>query len=179
MSDPSLPKQGPGRQDNGNLHLNECEVFVVEKEDESPRRIRISRASADFDQQGWTIAHAIDGNEKTAWGIFPRVGESHLAVFELSDGATLAEGASLRVVLKQVHGGGHVIGRVRLAVTNAPSSETGGPARSGGRCIVSAARPTKEAQRLTLAAHVLAEKAAQAIGEAAAASQVSLRQRRS
>lgn len=160
MADPALPKNGPGRQDNGNLHLNECEIFVVGKEDEQPRKIRIARATADFDQQGWTIAHAIDGNEKTAWGIFPRVGESHVAVFELAESITLAEGQSLRVILKQVHGGGHVIGRLRLAVTNAPPSQIAIMPASIAEILEVPQDQRSETQRLTIAAYVVAKKAA-------------------
>jgi hypothetical protein len=165
MSDPSLPKQGPGRQDNGNLHLNECDVFVVEKDGEQLRKIRISRATADFDQQGWTIAHAIDGKEKSAWGIFPRVGESHLAVFEFAEPVTLADGASLRVILKQVHGGGHVIGRLRLAVTNAPSRDLAIVPASVAEVLSIPFDQRNEAQQLTVAAHVMAGKAAQELAK--------------
>ncbi len=121
LADPQLPKNGPGRQDNGNLHLSECEVFVVERTG-APRRVAISRATADFNQEGWTIANAIDGNEKTAWGIYPRVGETHRAVFEFAAPVTLPEGAILRVVVKQLHGAGHIIGRLSLGVTDAPNA---------------------------------------------------------
>jgi mono/diheme cytochrome c family protein len=41
LSDPSLPKQGPGRQDNGNLHLSEFKIevasLVTPKAGEGPR----------------------------------------------------------------------------------------------------------------------------------------------
>ena len=47
--------------------------------------VAIRRASADFDQAGWTVAHAIDGNPATAWGIYPQVGKPHEAVFELAE----------------------------------------------------------------------------------------------
>jgi len=49
---------------------------------------RPSRASSSdqgrgrrFDQAGWGIPRAIDGNPATAWGIHPAVGQSHQAVF--------------------------------------------------------------------------------------------------
>jgi hypothetical protein len=165
ISDSSLPKQGPGRQDNGNLHLNECEVFITGKDGEQSRKIPVARASSDFDQQGWTIAHAIDGNEKTAWGIFPRVGESHLAVFEFAEALTLAENASLRVILKQLHGGGHVIGRLRLAVTNAPLRQIAILPASVTEVLSVPHDQRNETQQLTLAAHVMAEKAAQELAK--------------
>ena len=38
LADDSLPMNGPGRQDNGNLHLNEFEAFVITEESEVPHR---------------------------------------------------------------------------------------------------------------------------------------------
>ncbi len=137
LTDDSLPMRGPGRQDNGNLHLSEFEVFRVG--DAVP--LEIARATADFDQAGWEITKAIDKSEPTAWGIHPQVGKSHVAVLELKSPLTLTlspedggEGTkpgistkpststtplALKVVLKQLHGRQHLIGRMRLSVTDA------------------------------------------------------------
>src|SRR5262249_1553246 len=68
LTAPGLPHQGPGRQDNGNLHLSEFRLSV------GGRDLKIRSAAADYDQPGWTAAHAIDGNPATAWGIYPQVG---------------------------------------------------------------------------------------------------------
>jgi len=119
LGDDSLPKKGPGRQDNGNLHLSEFQLLLFEADATQPREILLTNPSADFDQQGWTIAHALDRNEKTAWAIHPRVGEPHRAVFELKEPLTFPKGATLAFVLKQLHGEGHLIGRPRLSVTDA------------------------------------------------------------
>jgi hypothetical protein len=164
LADPALPKSGPGRQDNGNLHLSECEIFVVEGTAE-PKRIAIARASADFNQQDWTIAHAIDGNEKTAWGIFPHVGESHRAVFELGEPVTLAEGAVLRVILKQVHGGGHIIGRARLSVTDAPAAGREILPAEVALAVATPAAERSEAARKAVAAHAVAEVSAKELAK--------------
>ena len=40
---------------------------------------------ADFNQGGWPIGDAIDRLPQTGWGIYPEVGRSHTAVFELAD----------------------------------------------------------------------------------------------
>ena len=121
LADDSLPLRGPGRQGNGNLHLTEFEASLHNSENAKaePIRLKIRKATADWDQQGWTIAHAIDGNLKTAWGIYPKVGESHFAVFELEKPQTLNPSDQIVVVLKQLHGGGHLIGRTKLSVTDA------------------------------------------------------------
>jgi hypothetical protein len=122
LTDDSLPQKGPGRQDNGNLHLNEVKIEAIpELEDgpllssgAKPRVLAIARAEADFNQSGWEIAKAIDGVAQTAWGIFPAVGQPHSAVFFLKEPVTLAPGERLKVTLEQQHGGGHLIGRPRL-----------------------------------------------------------------
>src|SRR5690606_15726130 len=59
------------------------------------------------------------GLELTAWGIYPAVGQSHFAVIELKDKLALDADRRVTVVLKQLHGGGHLIGRVRVSVTDA------------------------------------------------------------
>ncbi len=163
----SLSHRGPGRQDNGNLHLSEIKVFaqanggrqpngtdfsgaaqaarsqwseiVVESREEPdgsrrsatkvsaigltpPARLELKNPRADFNQDGWTIAHALDGNPGTAWGIYPKVGEDHRAVIEFAQPITFEGGAVLTVMLEQLHGGGHLIGRPRISVTTATES---------------------------------------------------------
>lgn len=122
---------GPGRQDNGNLHLSEFEAFVVEEGDSEPTRLAIHHATADWNQDGWTISHALDGNPATAWGIYPKVGESHFAVFELQDPVKLTPSSKIVIVLKQLHGGGHLIGRPKLYATDAKSAYGGCAPRIG------------------------------------------------
>jgi len=118
LPDERLPAGGPGRQDNGNLHLSEIEL-VLGGVDGEP--VPLVAASADFDQTGWEIGRAIDGNPQTAWGIFPEVGKKHEAVFEFRHRLTLDSPGELTVVLKQLHGGRHLIGRLRLAITDSPA----------------------------------------------------------
>ncbi len=118
LTDPSLPHNGPGRCSNGNLHLNE---FVVHKRsDLGDENLLLRGPLSDFDQEGWTIQHAVDGNPDTAWGIHPREGEPHEALFPLSVPVTLNAGESLVVRLDQTHGREHLIGRFRLQVTETP-----------------------------------------------------------
>ena len=163
LTDDSLPMRGPGRQDNGNLHLSEFEVFRVG--DATP--LEITRATADFDQAGWEITKAIDKSEPTAWGIHPQVGKSHVAVLELKAPLTLTlspqgrgEGTkpststtllALKVVLKQLHGRQHLIGRMRLSVTDAtpPVKLDAVPERIAS-ILVTPREQRSEAQRVEL-----------------------------
>jgi hypothetical protein len=121
LTDDSLPHQGPGRQDNGNLHLTE---FRVETDSPGAKRkpVLITRALADFNQEGWEINQALDGNMLSAWGIFPAVGKPHAAVFIFRDPLKVAAGTRLTFILEQLHGEGHLIGRARLSATAAPPS---------------------------------------------------------
>jgi mono/diheme cytochrome c family protein len=122
LTDDSLPMKGPGRQDNGNLHLNEFVVKLAPGGDVAAAKpVAIESASADFNQEGWTIAHAIDGNAGSAWGVFPKVGQPHRAVFRLKEPIRRGDGShsTLVIELQQTHGGGHLIGRPRLSATSA------------------------------------------------------------
>ncbi|MEQ1905782.1 MAG: PSD1 and planctomycete cytochrome C domain-containing protein, partial [Pirellulaceae bacterium] len=119
LVDDSLPHKGPGRQDNGNLHLSELEIFSGGVDGS---RQEIARATADFEQADWGIARAIDGNPQTAWGIYPKVGQSHSAVFEFKEKQSWSAGQKLTVVVKQLHGGRHLIGRIRIAISDSPTS---------------------------------------------------------
>jgi hypothetical protein len=121
LTDDSLPHKGPGRQDNGNLHLTEFKVQAAPRN--APTAVKpvvLQNPVADFNQDGWTIAMALDGDPKTAWGIYPRVGQAHRAVFEVRDPLGFDGGTTLTFFLEQQHGGGHLIGRPRLSVTTAP-----------------------------------------------------------
>ena len=121
LPDDRLPKKGPGRQDNGNLHLSELVVHVWPTSDPAARRqIALKNPSADFDQTGWTLAMAIDGKPETAWGIYPEVSKRHVGVFELAEPLAGDQPFTLSFTLEQKHGAGHLIGRPRLSVTGSP-----------------------------------------------------------
>jgi len=118
LPDESLPQKGPGRADNGNFHLSEFQVQVFEPGAAQARTVALVNPSADFSQAEWNIAQSLDGNEKSAWGIHPQEGVAHQAVFELKEPLTLPPGATLVFLLKQGHGGSHLVGRTRLAMTD-------------------------------------------------------------
>jgi hypothetical protein len=156
LSDDRLPQGGPGRQDNGNFHLSEFELFTGQSLDKSAT---IARAIADFNQADWGVERAIDGQPQTAWGVYPEVGKSHEAVFELREAIATRAAPRLKVVLKQLHGGGHLIGRVRLSVTDAdiPVGIDVLPAEIAVTLQTPAEARTAE-QRLVLALHYHKEK---------------------
>jgi hypothetical protein len=129
LTDPGLPHQGPGRQDNGNLHLSEFKLQAAPRSDPAAiKPVALEHASADFDQDGWTAAMAIDDKPNTAWGIYPQVGKPHMAVFEFKEPLAHEAGTTLTFTLEQKHGGGHLIGRPRLSVTTSAKPVRATPA---------------------------------------------------
>ena len=159
LTDESLPLQGPGRTDNGNLHLSEFSIRVVTPDQPEGMAVAISQATADFDQEGWTIAHAIDGDRQTAWGIYPAVGESHHAVFELAEPLELPAEAQLVIQLEQVHGGGHVIGRFRLTATDADPQSAVAVSNEVREALEKAASERSQQEQVAIAATVLEHRA--------------------
>ena len=118
LTDDSLPHKGPGRQDNGNLHLSEVRVTAAPKgKPGQTGRVKLKSAAADFNQDGWGVGRAIDGDPKTAWGVYPQVGKPHSAAFAFDTPVGFDGGTTLTVALDQLHGGRHLIGRFRLSVT--------------------------------------------------------------
>jgi hypothetical protein len=155
LADPSLPMKGPGRQDNGNLTLSEIEAQLFDPGAAQPMKLKFSRATADFDQQGWTSVMAIDGNPATGWGIHPAVGVSHHAVFELAQAIAIKPGAKLTLTLKQLSGKSHLIGSFKLSVTDEPALRAAAMPVLAQEALMLSAEKRSEPQRLALAAHAL------------------------
>ena len=160
----SLPMRGPGRCDNGNLHLSEIELQIFEAETQQGKTLKFKSATADFNQSAWGIERAIDGDPKTAWGIHPAVGQSHYAVFELAEPVAMRPDTKLAISLRQLHGGSHLIGAMSLSVTASdPSQIKAIPAE----VELALQKATDDVglevgleDRLTIAAHVLRANAA-------------------
>ena len=119
LKDERLPKNGPGRAENGNFHLSEVDFHWFAPGADAAVKLEITRASADFDQDGWTSAQAFDGDLKSGWAIFPKVDASHHIVLELAEPIDLQPGGKLTVILKQLWPQKHFIGRFRLSATDA------------------------------------------------------------
>jgi len=78
-----------------------------------------SLAVADFEQDQWGVAKAIDREpgSGSGWAVSPRFGEDHVAAFTFLSPVSVTDGASLRVELVQSYGTEHTLGRLRLATT--------------------------------------------------------------
>jgi hypothetical protein len=157
LADDSLPAKGPGRAENGNLHLTEFKLLAAPKgKPAATQPVKMASAAADFDQQDWGVAKAIDGKPETAWGIHPQEGKSHVAVFSLKQPGGFEGGTEFSFFLEQEHGRGHVIGRTRISVTTAPLPVAVPTMPDSIAAILSTAADRRtEAQKVELARHVL------------------------
>ncbi len=127
LPDASLPANGPGRAGNGNFVLNELRLLVKLDGEKKALRVNLKNAQADFAQEGWAVAGAIDNNRATGWAIAPEFGKPHTAVFELTEPLNLPTGATLMVTMAQEFGIQHTLGRFCLSVTTSKSLSLKGP----------------------------------------------------
>jgi hypothetical protein len=131
LSDPSLPGKGPGRADNGNLVLTEFRVGAkaLERPDAAFAPVKLSAPEVTFQQDGFPVGNAIDGNRATGWALAPQVGRDHAAVFHFAKPVTGAAGVAFNVQLEQQYqaAANHTIGKFRLSVTTDPKAKLGTP----------------------------------------------------
>ncbi len=148
LNDPNLPCNGPGRADDGTCALTEFKVEVREANNPTNKHmVKFASATADFSQKEaelgpmfydksdnrrvvGPVSYAIDGDDKTAWGIDAGPGrrnQPRKAVFQCETNIVFPGGTILVVQLMQNHGGwnsddhmNNNLGRFRLSIaTNA------------------------------------------------------------
>ena len=113
LTDPSLPKNGPGTAGNGNFVLSE---FLLRIGDERPT---LGRAFADHEQPDFPISAAVDGDKGTGWAINVGAGSTakmnadHEAIFVLSQPATVT-GRKLAIEMAHDVNQDYLIGRFSL-----------------------------------------------------------------
>jgi hypothetical protein len=161
LTDESLPLKGPGRLDNGNLHLSGFEAWIFRAGGAAPEKIGFTRVLSDFDQAGYAAPTLIDGDPKTSWAIHPRVGEPHHAILTPSAPLAFADGDRLVIALQQLQGGQHLLGRFRLAATAAPSETLVALPAAAQAALLAEPGQRPPESRLALAAAVLHERARQ------------------
>lgn len=151
MNDPNLPAYGPGRSQKGTAALTE---FTAEmKINGKMTALKFIRATADFGEPENTplapfardqdsekdkrvtgpVSYAIDGDEKTAWGINAGPGRRNVprnAVFVLEKPSQVKPEDELTVSLSMKHGGWNSddlqtmnLGRYRVSTTEAADAE--------------------------------------------------------
>lgn len=117
LSSESLPQKGPGRSPNGNFILNQFSIKDGDKV------LKITDASATFEQKGFTAKLAIDPKSAND----PKKGWSPLGN-ELRDSSLYIElekpvegERTLTILLRQIAGDHQTLGRFRLLATSVPA----------------------------------------------------------
>ena len=123
---PSLPNNGPGRNENGNFVLTTIKAQLHPPTNKSvARSLKLARAFADFSQQAhlgnrlsFDVSLAIDQDPSTGWAIFPETGKPHFALFALAEPISETGSTVLRVTLEfKSRYKQHGLGRFRLSVS--------------------------------------------------------------
>jgi hypothetical protein len=109
LTDPSLPQGGPGRPEHQNFVLTHLAATL----DGHPLELREPRA--DYHQDGYGPSGILDDDPHSGWAVGGAVGEGHALVFELEAPVQLPAPGRIALTLEQDYGGGHLIGRLRVA----------------------------------------------------------------
>ncbi len=111
-------QDGPGRADNGNFVLSELEMDVPATNSEAgPHHVKFSSATADFSQDKFPVADAIDGKTDTGWAVDGPGGpmKYHKASFGLAEPLELTNSTTITLRLVQNFGEHHTLGRFRVS----------------------------------------------------------------
>jgi hypothetical protein len=118
FADASFPNKGLSRA-NGNFVLTEIEVTAVGA-DEQSTPVKLAAAEADFSQENYPVAQAIDGKADTGWAVAGhQTPADHVAAFTFAEPVG---GPGTKLVVKLHHDSqfaGHNIARFRLSLTTA------------------------------------------------------------
>ncbi len=84
LKDPSLPNGGPGRDAaDQNVVTSEITIESIAPNAAAGSKLALTNARADFEQGGWPVSAAIDGNPDTGWAFSPQNAQAHVAIFDL------------------------------------------------------------------------------------------------
>ena len=110
----SLPGGGPGRAGNGNFVITEFSITQEKK------ALKISNATATYEQPGFPVKAAIDGKNQPqkGWAVMGNPVKEASAYFELAESP--AAPADVIVTISQIHGTHHTLGKFRISATTAP-----------------------------------------------------------
>ena len=156
LPDKSLKANGPGRTAHGNFVLNDVRVFATgdAKFDAKKHRVALAGARADFSQDNWAAAGAIDGKigegkKGTGWAVGPQFGKPHHLILSAAKAVTFKGTTKIRVVLNQQYGSQHTLGRFRITARTGTAPNDGvPPAVVNALAVASAKRNTKQAAAL-------------------------------
>lgn len=92
-----------------------------------PQTLNFAAPRADFAQEGWPVAAALDGDLKTGWAVSPRFRERRTALFPLTEPLVFEATGKLRITMQQRYGDSLVLRRFRLLFSGADPATLGFP----------------------------------------------------
>ncbi len=119
LTHPSLTNGSASRGSNGNFVLTEFVVETFDPESGASQPVRISNATADYEQNGFGISKATDGKlgKTQGWAVDGNTKpENRTAHFQLEN--PLPAGQQIRIRLLHRYGMSHQIGRFRLSFSD-------------------------------------------------------------
>ena len=123
LPDERLPGIQGGRAADGNFVLSEIELRWAADTNTPDTLVKFTQARADFSQQGYPVAAAIDGTAEpgqNGWAIAGAPGiQRHTATFALEHPIGATNGTSLQFKLIQRYADSFNLGRFRLSITTA------------------------------------------------------------
>ncbi|MBI1310462.1 DUF1553 domain-containing protein [bacterium] len=144
---PGTKQGGPGRNAvDPNFVLSELAVELL-ADGQSPRKLELKNARADFSQNGWPAEAAIDGKTESGWAVSPQFGQTHVAVFDLSEPLVPSSRAKLKLTLSQQYGSKLLLGRFRISISSSDPSTLTPEIRSLSELAASAPEDRSDAEK--------------------------------
>jgi hypothetical protein len=159
LTDPNLPRTGPGRAPDGSFYFSEFSVEATPSgKPDAFEKIALAGVTADFELPEFPAKNVMDGNPKTHWWSDAGPGrrnQSRRMVFESKSAVGYEAGAMLRFQLAQKYDDKidsdqrqPNIGRFRLSVTDAPNPKADPlPARVRALLAIPAGQRTPQQRR--------------------------------
>jgi WD40 repeat protein len=130
LPDPSLPWNGPGREEDGKFYLTEISLTTAPTDVPGKRQpIAFQRAVGYQSPPGGPWPQygphgAIDGSHATHWDVWPRRGQATTSFFETAHpvGGKGRTTLTIRLDFRSPTSKQHTLGRFRLAVTTRPDA---------------------------------------------------------
>ncbi len=154
---PSMTNGALGRSDSGNFVLTEFEVSLAPAAGGAPRPVPIASARATYEQGGYAVKGAFDGDPRTGWAVYSGkpVDREHAAVFRLRE--PIADGAGQVLTVVYRHDSPHVSHNLgRFLLSSSVNPEAAPDSVSAGwraHLAVAPGKRTKEQAAAVTAAH--------------------------
>ena len=122
LTDPSLPKKGPGRADDGHFVINEIRLAASPAGDATSfKPVVLQNPFSNTEQQGFELKNMVDSDSKTGWDAGTE-GTDLFVLLETSEDVGFDSGATLVLEIDQYQGDGAAVGRLRVSVATTDRS---------------------------------------------------------